>query len=81
MCVFDERLHCARSIVAKNALDLDKEPPCGYVRPEEPSGDGKYDEKSWREGKCGKEADAGAHRGASVIREFADGGPRGGHQG
>jgi hypothetical protein len=56
--MFDEGLHCARSIVSKNAFDLVKEPPFGCVRTEKPSGDSKDDEQGWGKRKCGKEPDA-----------------------
>ncbi len=44
MRMFDEGLHRARRVVAKNAFDLVKEPPFGGVRAEKPPGDSEHDE-------------------------------------
>jgi hypothetical protein len=45
MPMLDQGLHGACAIVAKNPFDLVKEPPFGGILTEEPSCDGKDDEK------------------------------------
>jgi hypothetical protein len=65
MRMLDDGLHRTGSIVAKNALDLVKEPPLCGIFAEKPSRNGEDDEKGWNQRKSRVKTDTRAHHRAS----------------